>query len=186
MTAAITVRPMTDADIAATALVRRAAIQWLERSQGRTPDVPTVPPRPVLHRHILRTDPGGCWVAEMNDLVLGYSQSFIRGDLWFLSQLFVQPEVHAHGAGRAVLERAVAYGDASGARIRSVVASSSPVAHALYARQGMFTAGLGYRLSGPADALLALPAPSGNQKRVVDCSGWQDRIAGAGPRRTRD
>ena len=44
-------------------------------------------------------------------------------------------------------------------------------------RAGMMTAGVGYRISGPVDALLALPEPQANQKRVVDCSGWQNRIA---------
>ena len=122
MSVEISYRRMVEADLASTALVRRAAISWLEHSEGREPDLPPIPPRPVIHAHILRTDPGGSWVGEINGLVLGYAQAFVRGDVWYLSQLFVQPEAHAHGLGRGVLDRALAYGDERGARVRAVIA----------------------------------------------------------------
>lgn len=173
----VSYRPMVAADLASTALVRRSAIASLERSEGREPDMAPIPPPPLIHRHILKMYPGGSWVGEINGLVMGYAQALVRGDVWYLSQLFVLPEVHGHDLGRGVLERALAYGDERGARVRAVIASSSPVAQALYMRAGMMTAGVGYRISGPVDALLALPEPQANQKRVVDCSGWQDRIA---------
>jgi hypothetical protein len=76
-----------------------------------------------------------------------------------------------------VLERAMQYGRNNGARVFSVVSSTSPVAQSLYMRSGMYSTGIGYRLSGPVEPLLRLPEPDANRKRVVDCSGWQDQIA---------
>jgi hypothetical protein len=109
-------------------------------------------------------------------MAVGYAQSFIRGDIWFLSQLFVHPDVHSGGIGRELLRRAQEYGRSRGARVYSVVASSSPVAQSLYMRAGMFGVGTGYRLTGTAASLAALPEPDANRKRIVDCSGWMDRV----------
>jgi hypothetical protein len=44
-------------------------------------------------------------------------------------------------------------------------------------RSGMFAFGIGYRIAGPVEALLDLPEADGTKKLVVNCSGWQDRIA---------
>jgi hypothetical protein len=56
------------------------------------------------------------------------------------------------------------------------VASASHVAQALYMRAGMYGIGIGYRMTGPSSSLLTLAEPDGNRKRIVDCSGWLDRI----------
>jgi ribosomal protein S18 acetylase RimI-like enzyme len=184
----IVYRPMTAADIDATAYIRKAAGQDLDRQQGREP-WPWSPARQPHFEHLLKTDPDGAWVATMGGTVVGFSMGFTRGDVWFLAQLFVQPEVHAKGAGQELLRRAIEAGRARGAKVLSVVSSTSPVAQSLYMRAGMFAVGIGYRVTGPVKTLLSLPAPSGNQKLVVDCGGWQDRIAGldtavyGGPRR---
>ena len=42
-------------------------------------------------RHFLGTDPGGSWVAEEGDTIVGMSQSFVREDYWMLSQLGTVP-----------------------------------------------------------------------------------------------
>ncbi|HYM14398.1 MAG TPA: GNAT family N-acetyltransferase [Dehalococcoidia bacterium] len=169
-------RPMVEADLGATMLIRRSALDALARSEGRAAYAwraayPRVP------RHILATDPGGCWVAEIDGVVVGFSMGFTRGEIWFLAQLFVLPDVHALGAGRELLHLAREYGRAGGARVFSVVSSTSPAAQSLYMRSGMFATGIGYRVSGPVDALLVLPEPPVHKKRIVDCAGWQDRIA---------
>ncbi len=166
MTAKISFRLMTEADVSATTLVRRAAIAWLERTEGREPAM-SLPQRPIIQNYFLRTDPDGCWVAELDGLVMGYAQAFVRGEIWSLAQLFVQPEAHGHGLGEGALARAASYAEARGARVRCVTASSSPVAHGLYVRQGMLAAALGYRLSGPVDVLRAQPAAAAGQQAVL-------------------
>jgi ribosomal protein S18 acetylase RimI-like enzyme len=166
MTAKVSFRLMTEADVSATTLVRRSAIAWLERTQVWEPAM-SPPQRPIIQDHFLRTDPEGCWVAELDGLVMGYAQAWVRGDVWSLAQLFVQPEAHGHGLGEGALARAAAYAEARGARVRCVVASSSPVAHALYVRQGMLAAALGYRLSGPVDVLRAQREAASGQRGIV-------------------
>lgn len=172
----IFLRPMTEADLTSALYVRKNALEWLERSHGGTPE-PWIPAFPAAIQHVLRSDPDGCWVAEMDGVAVGYAQALVRGDIWFLAQLFVLPEAHSAGIGEQLLSAAYAYGQANGARVFSVVASSSPVAQSLYMRRGMFCRGLGYFISGPIEPLLTLPESDGNRKRIVDCHGWQDRIA---------
>jgi GNAT superfamily N-acetyltransferase len=164
---------MVAGDTAATALIRKSALESLDGP----PRDPWVPRKQDVSLHLLRTDPDCSWVAEINGIVVGYAQGFVRGDIWSLAQLFVLPEVHASGVGTQLLRRARASGEERGARTFYVLASTSPAAQAIYMREGMFATAIGYRVSGPVEALRALPEPAGNRKRVVDCSGWQDRIA---------
>lgn len=169
-------RPMTEADVSVTAYVRKAALEGLDREQGREP--PPWQPFVAGHfAHMISTDPGGSWVAEMGGLPVGYAQGFVRGDIWFLAQLFVQPEVHGMGVGQELLRRAMDYGRERGARVFSVVASLSPAAQALYMRAGMFGIGIGYRTKGMPGALLDLPAPPAGRTRVLDGAAWVDRMA---------
>jgi hypothetical protein len=127
--------------------------------------------------HLLETDAEGAWVCEIGGTVIGFSQALVRGDIWFLAQLFVLPEVHALGAGAELLRLANEYGHARGARVYSVVASTSPVAQALYMRAGMFAIGLGYRMSGPFEPLRALPGPRPELTPLAALSGRDDEIA---------
>ena len=170
-----TYRPLTEADLQAATYVRKAASESLARAEGREPWA-WQPRGPAANMHLLHNDPGGSWAAEIDGLLVGYSQALVRGDIWYLGQLFVQPEVHGLGIGREVLHRAQEYGRARGARVFAVVSSTSPVAQGLYMRAGMFPLGIAYHIGGPVEALRALPEPSGSRKRIVDCEGWQERI----------
>jgi GNAT superfamily N-acetyltransferase len=151
-------RPMTAGDIDATGYIRKAALEWLDASQNK-PRVPWQPRRFPHFEHLLRTDADAAWVAEVDGTVAGYSMSFVRGEIWFLAQLFVQPELHGLDIGRGVLGRSMEAGKRRGARVFSVVSSTSPVSQSLYMRHGMFATGIGYRMSGPVEALRELPAP---------------------------
>ena len=166
---------MTEADLAAALYVRKAAGDALDRGTG--PPTSWMPAFPRTLAHLLRTDPGGGHVAEIDGLIVGFAQSLLRGDIWFLSQLFVQPEVQGIGIGAGLLRRAQQYGRENGARIFSVVSTAQPVSQSLYMRHGMFAFGIGYRMSGDLEPLRALPEPDAAKKRIVDCSGWQDRVA---------
>lgn len=169
-------RPMTVADIDATGYIRKAALEGLAVEQNR-PIRTWQPARYPHFEHLLKTDPSGAWVASIGGTVVGFSMGFVRGTTWFLAQLFVQPEVHAHGIGRELLRLAVDDGRARGASVFSVISSTGHVSQSLYMRAGMFARGIGYGMSGPVDALCALPEPQANRKTVVDCDGWLDRIA---------
>ena len=104
-------------------------------------------------------------MATINGLVVGFAQACVRGDIWFLSQLFVHPEVHARGIGQELLRLAMEYGRDAGCETFSVVSSTSPVAQSLYMRAGMFGIGIGYRLVGSVESLLDLPTAGCNRRR---------------------
>ena len=84
---------------------------------------------------LLRTDPGGAWVAERGGEVVGASLGIVREGVWGLSLLVVRPEAQSSGVGRELLDRAYAYGD--GARGRIVLASPDARALRSYARLGL-------------------------------------------------
>lgn len=169
----LTFRPMVEHDLGVTRYVAHEAMDVLDRSQFVAPQ-PWIPIEPRAQRHLLHTDPGGAWVAELNGVVIGYSMALVRGEIWYLSQLFVQPDQHGHGIGRELLGRAQAYGGEQGARVFSVVATTSPAAHALYMRAGMLAIGVGYRMSGPLAPLKELTAQGDD---VTSAEGRDDDIA---------
>ena len=81
-------------------------------------------------RHFLATDPGGSWVAEEGDTIVGMSQSFVREDYWMLSQLGTVPGRQGRGVGRELLKLAVSHGDPNSPG--TIQCSSDPKAMALY------------------------------------------------------
>jgi ribosomal protein S18 acetylase RimI-like enzyme len=81
-------------------------------------------------RHFLGTDPGGSWVAEEGDTIVGMSQSFVRDDYWMLSQLGTVPGRQGRGVGRELLQLAISHGDPQSPG--TIQCSSDPKAMALY------------------------------------------------------
>jgi hypothetical protein len=61
-------------------------------------------------RHLLGTDPGGSWVAERDDQVLGIVVSFVREKMWLLASYAVVPEAQGLGLGKALLAPALDHG----------------------------------------------------------------------------
>ena len=68
---AISYRLFTEADLSATTYVRKAALEALVRENGREPE-PWMPRAPIMHRHLLETDPEGAWAAEIEGVLVGY------------------------------------------------------------------------------------------------------------------
>ena len=114
---AIEIRPMCEADLGALAEVNDAAFTEL-RERFHLPRRPSTPEdlaRDVLRlRRFLETDPGGSWVAEEDGELVGLTQALLRDGLWHLSLLSVAPGAQARGAGRALLDAALAYGPPDG------------------------------------------------------------------------
>jgi GNAT superfamily N-acetyltransferase len=78
-----------------------------------------------------QTDPGGAFVAEIDGRVIGIAEAIVRERLWCLSMLAVEPGIQSAGAGRALMEHAVAYGPSADAGL--IVSSNDPRALRLYA-----------------------------------------------------
>ncbi|MFF2656729.1 GNAT family N-acetyltransferase [Kitasatospora sp. NPDC058032] len=143
-------RPVQDtaADAEVVQYVARAAFASL-------PDAPpaTEPPRPAVYqlartRHLARTDPQGCWLAELDGEPVGAVLSLRREGVWVLALLVVLPRVQGKGVGRLLLERALAYG--RGCLRGMLCASPSPAAVRRYRLAG-FTLYPAMRLTGRVD-----------------------------------
>ncbi len=127
---------MRDQDAEAVNELSIAAFEELERRDGRPPPARPDPAAAYVRlRHLLATDPGGCWVADAEDGALaGVALALVREGLWGLSLLAVRPGLQSAGLGTALLRRALAYGD--GARGWIILASHDPRALRAYARAG--------------------------------------------------
>jgi GNAT superfamily N-acetyltransferase len=81
-----------------------------------------------------QTDPDGAFVAERDGRVIGIAEAIVRERLWCLSMLAVEPGIQGAGAGRLLMERAVAYGQAPDPGL--IVSSNDPRALRLYTEYG--------------------------------------------------
>lgn len=112
-----TIRPMREADV--------PAVERLTDEGFYELDVRTTPPdRPVPARrsqgralrwqrrmhHILAHDPGGCWVAETQDGVVGVAAAMKRDLTWILATFVVSPALQGQGLGSRLLESALDHG----------------------------------------------------------------------------
>jgi hypothetical protein len=84
--------------------------------------------------------------------------ALVRGRVWYLSMFFVLPGDQGRGLGRALLERALAYGEARGVDVRCVWSSLDQRAQARYVMAGMAPRWPIYRLEGDAAAVARLKA----------------------------
>ncbi|MBD0672019.1 GNAT family N-acetyltransferase [Streptomyces sp. CBMA156] len=113
---------------------------------GSAPD-PT-PLRLAGTRHLARTDPGGCWLAESGGEPVGVVLSIRREGLWAPSLLAVRPSARGKGVGRLLLERAAAH--SKGCLRGMVCAADSPAAARRYRLAG-FTLHPAMGLAGRVD-----------------------------------
>ncbi len=61
----------------------------------------------VRTAHLLETDPGGLWVAEADDDIVGMVVSFRRELMWGLASFAVRPGLQGQGIGRPLLDAAL-------------------------------------------------------------------------------
>lgn len=111
------VRPMRGDDVEAAE--RLSATSFHEVDARMLPrSVPVPEPRGSERRrawvdrthHLLRTDPGGCWVAEDEDGLSGFATSLTRELMWILATYAVRPGVQGRGIGTALLQAALSHG----------------------------------------------------------------------------
>ena len=122
-------------------------------------------------RAALASDPDGYFCAVADGQIRGMVSALVRGRVWYLSMFFVLPGDQGRGVGRALLERALAYGEARGAEVRCVWSSLDPRAQARYVMAGMAPRWPIYRLEGDAAAVARLGARVGldPRARVLPC-----------------
>ena len=111
------------------------------------------------------SDPDGYFCAVEEGQIRGMVSALVRGRVWYLSMFFVLPADQGRGVGRALLERALAYGEARGTEIRCTLATLDPRAQARYVMAGMAPRWPIYRLDGDATAVARLAARAGLDPR---------------------
>ncbi|MCF6377237.1 GNAT family N-acetyltransferase [Nocardioides KLBMP 9356] len=128
MTGAL-VRPMREDDLAAFADITATSYYEVETrtAQRSWPDPVR---RPAARngtwieraRAALRTDPGGCWVAEVDGEVVGGAVSRVRELMWILASFAVRPDLQGRGIGTELLAAAMHHGRGC---LRGMFAASS-------------------------------------------------------------
>ena len=111
------IRPMTDADVPAAERVSDEGFFELDQ-RNRRHDQPAPQRRSRERRevwiertrHLVRTDPGGCWVAEDDAGLVGMASSFRRETLWCLATYAVLPGRQGQGIGKPLLAAALHHG----------------------------------------------------------------------------
>jgi len=82
-------------------------------------------------RHLMAHDPDGFFTAMEKEETLGFAASHVRSRQCILSELWVLPQHQGHGAGGALLDRVLAYGERSGAREYLAIVPAEPSIQAL-------------------------------------------------------
>lgn len=132
--------------------------------------------------HLQQTDPGGCWVAELDGEIVGVALALIREDVWGFSLFGVSPRHHGKGIGSRVFAPALAYGD--GTRGGIILSSEHPAAMRRYflagfrLRPSVSTAGVLDRRGLPA-GLRSRPGALEDERDVATCAAASRFVRGA-------
>jgi GNAT superfamily N-acetyltransferase len=110
-------------------------------------------------RHLFTHDPDGFFTAYERDETLGFAAAHVRARQCILSELWVLPQHHGRGAGQALLSRALAYGERSGAREYLGVVPAEPEIQALLLGNGFSPLTPVYHFSLAAGAAAELAKP---------------------------
>jgi GNAT superfamily N-acetyltransferase len=159
------IRPVRPDDLEEVWRVHVAASNDLVVRRGRPAARPADAPVASDARAALASDPDGYFCAVEEGRIRGMVSALVRGRVWYLSMFFVLPGDQGRGLGRALLERALAYGEARGAQVRCTWATLDPRAQARYVMAGMAPRWPIYRLDADAAAVARLEARAGLDPR---------------------
>jgi GNAT superfamily N-acetyltransferase len=137
----VLIRPMRPGDVAAAERLSAESFYELDIRTHR-PGLPVPELRPPTRAgnwitrttHFLDTDPGGCWVAEMDGELVGFATSFVRELTWCLATFAVRPGLQGQGLGKRLLDTAMEHG--RGCLRGMLSASSDPKAVRRYRLAG--------------------------------------------------
>lgn len=146
---------MTDADVPEAERVSDEGFFELDhrtrRLDGPAPQRRSDPHRAVWierTRHLVRTDPGGCWVAEDETGLVGLCTSFRRETLWGLATYAVLPGRQGQGIGKPLLAAALDHGRSC---TRAMLSASSDARAVRIYRQAGFDLHPQMYLTGAVD-----------------------------------
>lgn len=136
----LTYRPVRADEIETCARIWRTAINDYIVPLGQDEVPPEMNPVIRLYTHLQSTDPERFMVAVRrgtagHDEVVAFALAISRERLWYLSMLFVLPELQGAGIGRQLLARVLPDDDRT---VRATATDSAqPISNALYATYGI-------------------------------------------------
>src|SRR4051794_5687851 len=130
------IRPMTAADVPAADRTAWSALRQAVPEEFVSTIDEAVRRERGRYRigHLLKTDPGGAWVAEDEDGIAGIALALVREGVWGLSLFGVRAERQSTGVGRRLLDAALTY--AEGCRGGIILSTTDPRALRRYALAG--------------------------------------------------
>lgn len=127
------IRSMRPTDAVAAA---RLVVRSVGGRDGKTAGTADLDPAAVAaFHHFMSTDPGGCFVADDHDRLVGVAVATVRDARWGLTALFVDPDQSGGGLGQRLLAAALEH--AEGATSRILVSSPDPRAWKRYIDIGL-------------------------------------------------
>ena len=167
----ITYRPAKQEDLEEAERVAQQSGNELRVRHGGRPS--SAPPSIAFPEFCLAQDPAGLWVAEDGDTILGFGFSWMTEKFWFLSQLFVRPEIQAKGIGQALLSKTLMQAERNGAANRALITFAYNIASiGLYLKNGLYPREPLYRMAAPAQAVAQNPADAGYA--VTSIAPWPE------------
>jgi GNAT superfamily N-acetyltransferase len=128
----VDIRPMRDEDVAD---ADRVCLEVLYTTFSGEDEAARAARQHARIRHLLATDPGGCWVAEHDGRVEGVALALVREGVWGFSLFGVAAALQGRGVGRDLFARCWEYG--AGADGHIILSSTNPQAMGIYARTGL-------------------------------------------------
>ena len=133
-------RPVRPDELAACVEIWRESINDYIGRLGQPEIASETSPLLRLYGHLSTTDPERFVVATEGagtgeERVVGFASALVRERLWFLSMLFVSPDVQAAGVGRALLAQVMPEPSA-GMSMATATDSAQPISNALYSSTG--------------------------------------------------
>lgn len=148
----LTYRPVRPDELEACADIWRSSINDYIGRLGQVEIGSDTGPLIRLYAHLAATDPERFVVGTRarpetgEEQVVAFAAAVVRERLWYLSMLFVAPDIQAAGVGRALLARVMpepeptgdGAGDAiTGTSMATATDSAQPISNALYATYGI-------------------------------------------------
>jgi len=176
--AEVSFRTGTEADLPECNRIWREGIDAYLLPMGFPPLPTDNPGLRRLHAHTLATDPTRFVVAERpirpgRKRLVAFGSAVERGNLWFLSMLFVEPGAQERGIGRRLLGQ-ILPAPHEGRILATCTDSAQPISNGLYASLGIVPRMPLFNLVGRPDPRSAWPAlPDAiTAERVGDSERW--------------
>ena len=169
----LTFRPAIEADLEPGSRIFNRAMNELAQRRGyergdRPPEVFIGP-----QRHVMAHDGDRCFVAESDGAVVAYSSAITRGDAWYFSALFVDPDAQGQGIGRRLFELSAASWPA---RRMTIVDAIQPISTGLYSRNGLLPMtpilGFGGRPEARTPVGVEASSPTGTELAELDRAAY--------------